>query len=510
MKSQVFDVHVRTLECSRCGAPIATGERGGEVTCAYCGVVNTVASRRAASGAGAKPSMAQEIARLSRLKAQLQHPVSGHAYDLARPPAGFSLELLRTPKGLEKAVQDLRGARSEAASPTSASAEQQRGLCWLALAVAGAYQAQNKPLEARAVLETALETLADEGHRHLVRCRLAVAAVHEGDLASAEGWLDECDPAPEVLELDSAYRDARARLASQRDDGAGILAAVGAQAGDIPFAKGTEAHATLLRIHGLELCGRAQEAYAALEDVGLLFAPQGAVVELQRGGLAPETTKRFVRHKAERELEQLGDSRAGLVRGPFQALVPALAALPLMAAVLMVPITVSRCTLDADPLLGVYGYALCPKVCEGCEGRARTVTVWHQTGPGEYSSDGAEYFCASDKNGVAEMTDEQLEEMSGRLSGASLNFVAVAGASYLLLMGLLFPLVPIRAGLRWWQDRAKLQWLDAEVQEAAQALGVAPPEPPLGTHKALGATLLFVLGAAGAAATLVGIGMAIG
>ena len=90
MKSTAFDVHIRTLECDRCGAPIATGEHGGQVTCAYCGVVNIVETRRVAAGAGTKRSMADEVARLSRLKAQQLNPVQAHAYDLTRPPCGLS------------------------------------------------------------------------------------------------------------------------------------------------------------------------------------------------------------------------------------------------------------------------------------------------------------------------------------------------------------------------------------------------------------------------------------
>ena len=82
MTTASFDIHIRTLECKRCGAPVATDQRGGEITCRYCGTVNVLPTRRAAAGAGVVRSLADEVARLSRLQAQLVNPISAHAYDM--------------------------------------------------------------------------------------------------------------------------------------------------------------------------------------------------------------------------------------------------------------------------------------------------------------------------------------------------------------------------------------------------------------------------------------------
>jgi hypothetical protein len=191
----------------------------------------------------------------------------------------------------------------------------------------------------------------------------------------------------------------------------------------------------------------------------------------------------------------------------MHALAPALTALPLLAALCMIPVSVSRCSLDADPLMGVYGYALCPKVCDGCDGRVRVVTAWHQTGPGEYSSDGAEYFCSSPSNGVATLSDEQLEQSRASLGGASLSFLAAAGASYLLLLLLLSPLVPVWATARWLRHRAALQRLDADVAAAAAELGLAAPYPPAGPSSKLGGAVLRLALATGGAVALVVIGL---
>ena len=62
MTTASFDIHIRTLECKRCGAPVATDQRGGEITCRYCGTVNVLPTRRAAAGAGVVRSLADEVA----------------------------------------------------------------------------------------------------------------------------------------------------------------------------------------------------------------------------------------------------------------------------------------------------------------------------------------------------------------------------------------------------------------------------------------------------------------
>ena len=104
MNTTSFDIHVRTLECKRCGAPVATDQRGGEITCRYCGVVNVLSTRQAAAGAGVVRSLADEVARLSRLKAQLVNPISAHAYDLSLPPMGWKKGEVYQPAGMERAL----------------------------------------------------------------------------------------------------------------------------------------------------------------------------------------------------------------------------------------------------------------------------------------------------------------------------------------------------------------------------------------------------------------------
>lgn len=506
MTTTSFDIHIRTLECKRCGAPVATDQRGGEITCRYCGTVNVLPTRRAAAGAGAVRSLADEVARLSRLQAQLVNPISAHAYDLDQLPMGWRSGEARTVAGMERASNEWRSMR---ANP-SAIPEEQRKLCWLSLALADGYRGAKEPLKARAVLETALEALADDGHRQLVRCRLAVGAIEEGDLESAAGWLDECDPYPEVLELDSAYREAQARLHAARGDGSALLNVVGARATDIPIAPEHQRSVALLRVHGLELAGHAAEADAELVRAGGDRGVVPLVESLRERRLAPRVCERAGRRWLEQKLSGLTERRDQLPSNFLDALLPSLTWLPVFAALLLVPIAVCRCTADADPLLGAYGYVLCPKVCEGCQGPVRVSTEWTGNGNGEWTSDGADYYCVSDKNDIAELSDEQLEDSRMSLEPYRMNALAAAGASYLILLALLLLLLPFQAASRLWASRSPRAELDAEIEEVAGQLRVPPPASRAPYYATLRAGLAVLLAAAGGGAVLVVLGMAIG
>ena len=506
MNTTSFDIHVRTLECKRCGAPVATDQRGGEITCRYCGVVNVLSTRQAAAGAGVVRSLADEVARLSRLKAQLVNPISAHAYDLSLPPMGWKKGEVYQPAGMERASREWRAAR-EKPSPL---AEEQRKLCWLTVSLADGYRRLGQPLKSRAVLETALEMLADDGHRQLVRCRLAVGAIDEDDLDSAAGWLAECDPFPEVLELDSAYRDAQARLHTARGDGPALLGVVGARATDIPIAPEHDRNVTLMRIHGLELAGYAAEADAELERASGTNGRRDMLAHLAEGNLAPQVRERAAKGALEQQLHDLTTKRAGLAGNVIDALLPSLTFLPVIAAFLMVPIAVSRCVADADPLLGAYGYPLCPKVCEGCHGPVRVSTAWVPSGPGEWTSDGADYYCASDKNDVEVLTDEQLEDSQQTLGPYRMNALTAAGGSYLMLLAILLVLLPFQGARRWALHRGELAALNAKLDELAEQLGVRVPPPAPPHMHSFGVGLVVLVGAAGGGALLIVLGMWMG
>src|SRR5512142_331222 len=169
MSPMNFDSRMQALTCSSCGAPLVTAREGGAVRCNYCLTTHVVNAREIAPRAGIRSSLAEEAERLSRLKAQLEHPVSGHFYDLTRRPSGFEQWNGVRSTGVERLYVEWSRAVHER---HTTHAEAQRRVCWMALQFAVISKAR-EPLRARAVLETTLAWLEDEGYRHLIRCRLA-------------------------------------------------------------------------------------------------------------------------------------------------------------------------------------------------------------------------------------------------------------------------------------------------------------------------------------------------
>ena len=155
MVTSAFDITIRALECQKCAAPINAPSAGGQVTCHYCGAVNHIGVRRS-DAPGQAQSMADEVARLSQLKSQLEHPVHGHPYDMSRPSGGM--------RGDEPDAVIKKAWQAAKATGAGASPDSQRRLCWLALRLASS-EARRDEITARAVLETALDLLPDVGHR---------------------------------------------------------------------------------------------------------------------------------------------------------------------------------------------------------------------------------------------------------------------------------------------------------------------------------------------------------
>lgn len=123
---------------------------------------------------------------------------------------------------------------------------------------------RGKPRQRRAVLETAIELVSDEGHRHILRCLLARYAVGAGEPDAAEAWLALCNPRPLDLRMDTAYRLAAATLATARRDHDAVLAILGE---DTPLADAHALDCTLLQIHALEARGGGERAVALLEEL---------------------------------------------------------------------------------------------------------------------------------------------------------------------------------------------------------------------------------------------------
>jgi hypothetical protein len=121
--------------------------------------------------------------------------------------------------------------------------------------------------ELRALLETAIELLPDEGHRHIMRCMMARFAARSGDATAAEQWLAPCNPRPLDLPMDTAYRYASATLATVQQQYDRVVVSLGLESGDVPLAERDELGCALLRIHALEKQGLRREAADSLAEL---------------------------------------------------------------------------------------------------------------------------------------------------------------------------------------------------------------------------------------------------
>ncbi len=451
MNAASFDVHIRSIECPRCGAPVEAEIRGGRAQCGYCDAAFEIATRAPDARARVARSLGDEVARLSRLKAQLDNPVEGHAYDLARA-------------GAASVGTSLRDVWSQAKATAPTTPEAGRLLCWVALELAKAERQAGSPKRARAALETALDRLVDAGHQHLVRCQLAIEAAREGDLESAEGWLAECDPAPEILELDGPYREAVARVRLARGDLAGVLAVIGAREDDVPFHPAIGTGRIPVRLEALERLRRDDDADRELESAIARWGADGVLDNL--------AVKRFASRARVRHFARQRDA---LPRGLLAAAAGPLWALPVIAVVLTIGMLIPRCTFDADPLFGVQGHLLCPLKCADCRGPLHLVTIW-SGGNGEYSTNGPQYFCPSKRNQVARMSSRDLASHAYELEAFELGLSPQA-TTYLFLLGLGAPWVVARGVGRRRSAATRRAALDAAIGAlVAETREPAPPE----------------------------------
>ncbi len=360
----------RVVECARCGAPIGARSQT-QVTCRYCGASNSIGARP--NDFRQAPSPAEEIARLARLKAQQDHAVPGHVFDLeAFPPA---LMTAGQQPWIADHLDALERLWPSAKASANAGIEQQRALLWIAAQMVRLLQTAGRDDVAQARMETALDVLSDPGHRLLARTVLARAAVRAGKPDDAAEFLSECDPAPEVLELDSALRYANARVRLARGDAAGTLALVGPEPDAMPWAKAFLGHSSLARIHAYELLDQLDKAKAlwrrAIAGSGQAKGstapkippiPAAALLDLARAeGLAPRTRLEPLKQQARTVRGQI--NRANSISLVFPGM---LVGTPILCFLLSFVAMIEGCSTGDGPLLGSLAPIVCPQVCDDC------------------------------------------------------------------------------------------------------------------------------------------------
>jgi hypothetical protein len=362
-------------------------------------------------------------------------------------------------------------------------------------------------LRTRALLETTLGWLEDEGYRHLVRCRLAQSALDAQQLEAAEGWISECDWAPEVLELDSASRLIRAWLACRRRHADDVLEILGDEGAHLPIAAYQQNEAERLRVDAFEAQNRMDAAYRGFQSLVQLNGIDAETESFTRCGLAPQTVKwaqcNRLAEVTQQRIDRLRRKVADLAKRReqftiFSATKPIMK-LPVHAMLLSLAVLLVRCSYSVDPLRGSYGYVLCPKVCKDCLGPARTITEWIDSGPGERSTNGPQYFCQTPTHRVAEMSTVELLAQLRELSRQELGPFSAFFATYFVVLVGLLPVGLLQSIRRALRNKRQMDVVSRELQETAQRLGEPAPTAP--SH--LGSSILavaFTFGLAGIAA----------
>ncbi len=496
---------IRLLTCRACGAPIDAAVSGGEVRCPYCDTTNVLQHRdEAADRERARRGMAAAISESERF-AQLRRQDQGVEALPESLAAMVEGSMLRY-SAVDAAREEWKVARRQLAEGAGFGVAER--FFYLTILLTEHLGER----EQRAALETAAELLTDERHRHVVRCMLARMAAQHGDPASAEEWLETCNPRPTDLIMDTAYRFAAATSAAARNDTGRMLEVLGHRSGDVPFADREQLGCELLRVHAIELGGDARQALSEMQALGARYGLDAIERRLRafepmrvcpdafgRAGAAQSDAENDARLRAavrEREKLALGlPAMTSIIRG-----------IPFLALVMMLPVSVVRCSADADMLMGVYGVPLCPQVCADCEGPTRTVTIWTPSGPGEWTSDGAQYFCQTAKYPLGEWDSAAIEGAAYQMRDNEMGFLAANGATYLVLLMLASLLVPIRGYQRHTKNAARAERLDAQIRDLSQRLGRAPPHvwPSVGAKH-----LLLAIGWAGGTALLAILGIAL-
>ncbi len=351
--SLAFAFETRVLSCVQCGAPVQGSAQGGTVTCSYCQTANQIVARddRSEAAAAAEPAAMSEAERFASLRSQEGSPIP-------TPPALQHL----FPKGLEAtpgpaAQEEWKRARDECAQGASGFAAAER-LYFLTLALSTRMGGAHERSRQRAMIETALDHLEDRHHRQVLHSLLAQEAARDGDVQSAEQWLTLSSPHSDDLRADTAYRVAKALVATRKGDFGAVLAVLGSHALDVPIAEEHDDLCALLRANASERAGELQVAVEQLLPV-LMTPPRAAGVEQT---LADNAAFELCPVSYPQASAQANDLLANTLSTPsvtligiFPILVPLAVGVLLM--VLMKVLAIGEPLATAVPLIGGFGLA---------------------------------------------------------------------------------------------------------------------------------------------------------
>jgi hypothetical protein len=160
----------------------------------------------------------------------------------------------------------------------------------------------------RALIDSALEVTSEERHGQVMRAQIARSALKAGDVGSAEAWLATCDARSEDLLADTAYRFARAYIATARQDHRTVISVLGVGA-DVPLSHAYAPECAVLCANAWERMDQRAVAVDAL-----------ASVKRGLGPLARRRTTRFIAAHASWQLCPKSEPEAEKRIGETEAL----------------------------------------------------------------------------------------------------------------------------------------------------------------------------------------------
>lgn len=344
--STVYSHALRVLTCDGCGAPLSASIAGGLATCSYCGATSQLAARderndreRAIESRGSAISESERMARL-RDQASRDEPLPE---SIAALLAGGRI---RREQAMDVLTLWKRTRATLRERGDFITAERLFHLTRVLL--------PHMDHEARrALLETAVESLPDHRHRHVLRCELAIGAARLGEVEAAEAWLEAVDPRPLDLLMDSAVRTARATVAIARGRGNDVLSELGDRPADVPAAGWYGESHELLRLHGLEMMCRYDEASGRLDtlvrDIGSIGLAN-AVAEHEPLRLLPRTRLAQQRDDVRHRRVALRRRQLGLERTPSLAAKVALISAALLIALVWIASSASDSWLSVGAM----------------------------------------------------------------------------------------------------------------------------------------------------------------
>ncbi len=241
-----FTFELRVVACELCGAPLTVGPAGGRQECRFCGE-------------------ARQAGAVSRDAVRVTADVEGRAV-AARSAARKALAHLFVGADL----LPWKVPEASALWKAARSVRDDDRLLILSLALAQHFENARDPMRQRAILDGALEELADPAQRQLLYAALCRGAARAGDFTAAEAWLSRCDPKPRGVESDTAYRFSRAYLDTLVGrDFQRVLETVGPSSRELMLHGDHEPECIALRANAWERLGRADASVEVLDELNL-------------------------------------------------------------------------------------------------------------------------------------------------------------------------------------------------------------------------------------------------